>query len=46
MNMKKAALFFILADFTAYTVWLAVNGGNLSTLLGLFSINPWIGQVT
>ncbi len=46
MNLKKAALFFVLADFTAYSVWVAANGGSLGEVLGLFSVNPWIGQVT
>ena len=46
MNFKKLALFFVFADFTAYTLWVAANGGGISEIVGLFSINPWIGQVT
>jgi hypothetical protein len=46
MNLKKVVLFFVLADFTAYSVWVAANGGSVGEVLSLFSVNPWIGQVT
>ncbi len=45
MNLKKVALFFVFADFTAYSIWVAANGGGLGEIVGLFSINPWVGQV-
>jgi hypothetical protein len=46
MDLKKVALFFVLADFTAYSLWVAANGGGVSEVFGLFAVNPWIGQVT
>lgn len=46
MDLKKVALFFVFADFTAYTIWVAANGGGFGEVLGLFAVNPWIGQVT
>lgn len=46
MNLKKVALFFVLADFTVYSLWVAANGGSIGEVFGLFSVNPWIGQVT
>lgn len=46
MNLKKVALFFVFADFTAYSLWVVANGGSVAEVLGLFSLNPWIGQVT
>ncbi|TFH25105.1 MAG: DUF2834 domain-containing protein [Myxococcales bacterium] len=46
MNLKKLALFVILAAFTAYTVWVIVNSGSLTEVIAVFSGNPWPLQVT
>ena len=45
MNLKKIALFVILADFAAYTVWVAMNGGTFTEIVTAFSTNPWQLQV-
>ena len=45
MNLKKLALFVILADFVAYTVWVVASGGGVAEVIAAFSTNPWQLQV-
>lgn len=44
MNLKKLALFVILADFVAFTLWVLAKGGNLGQVMMLFRA-PWAMQV-
>ena len=37
MNLKKLALFVILADFVAYTVWVVASGGGVAEVIAAFS---------
>jgi hypothetical protein len=45
MNLKKIGLGLVLLDFSAFTVWVAINGGGLGEILPAFTANPWVLQV-
>ncbi len=46
MNLKRLALFIVLADFVGFTAWVVATGGGFAEIVAAFSTNPWILQVT
>lgn len=45
MSKTKWIVAFVLADWIAYTGWVAMNGGSLSDINAMLSINPWGTQI-